>query len=340
MLGPVVVDIRSTELTDAERDRLRHPLVGSVILFSRNYKSAEQLSSLTSEIHALRSPPLLITVDHEGGRVQRFREPPFTRIPAMRDLGRLWDRDVLRACRTAVSTGYVIAAELRAFDVDFSFTPVVDVDWDRSSVIGDRAFHADTRVIAMLAQHLCYGLSIAGMANCGKHFPGHGWPVADSHFDLPVDERSAEQILKDAEQYRWLWLSLASVMPAHITYPAIDRPPAGFSKKWIDLLRGEFGYTGAVFTDDLSMAGARAAGSARAGAQAAIDAGCDFVLVCNDPAAADDVLAHLVWQRTPVFEERFARLLPRGPVYRLDELQAQAAYQSARADIAAWQREI
>jgi beta-N-acetylhexosaminidase len=337
MLGPVVVDLQSTELTAAERQRLLHPLVGMVILFKRNFASAAQLSALTAEIHALRSPPLLVSVDHEGGRVQRFREMPFTRIPAMAQLGRLWDRDVLLACRTAVSTGYVLAAELRAFGVDFSFTPVVDVDWQRSEVIGDRALHADTRVIAMLAHHLCHGLAIAGMANCGKHFPGHGWAAADSHFALPVDERPVADIFADSAPYRWLGLSLASVMPAHITYPAFDQPPAGFSKKWIDALRQEFRFTGAVFTDDLSMVGARAAGSARAGAQAAIDAGCDFVLVCNDAAAADDVLAHVVWSRTAAFEERLARLLPRGPAPAIDALQASAAYCAARADLDAWQ---
>jgi beta-N-acetylhexosaminidase len=340
VLGPVVVDIAGKELAPAERERLLHPLVGMVILFSRNYASPEQLRALTEEIHALRSPPLLITVDHEGGRVQRFRTPPFTHLPAMAALGKLWDRDVLTACRTAVSAGFVLASELRAFGVDFSFTPVVDVNWGRSAVIGDRAFHADTRVIAMLAEHLCHGLAMAGMSNCGKHFPGHGWAFEDSHFALPADDRAASDLMADAAQYRWLALSLASVMTAHITYPAVDRPPAGFSKTWVDVLRRDFGYVGAIFTDDLSMVGARAVGSARAGAQVAIDAGCDFVLVCNDPNAADDVLAHLAWSRTPIFEERLDRLLPRGPALDIDALQATAAYQQARADIDAWRAQI
>ena len=187
-VGPVVVGIDGLELSAEDRDRLAHPLVGMVILFSRNFESPEQLCRLTAAIHALRDPPLLIAVDHEGGRVQRFRNG-FTRLPAMRRLGELWDRDVLQACRVAASFGYVLASELRAHGVDLSFTPVLDLDWGRSGVIGDRALHSDPRVVAMLASHLCHGLAMAGMANCGKHFPGHGWAEADSHIAIPHDER-------------------------------------------------------------------------------------------------------------------------------------------------------
>ncbi len=203
-LGPVVVGIDGLELSGQERARLAHPLVGMVILFARNFDSPDQLCRLTAEIHALRDPPLLIAVDHEGGRVQRFRTG-FTRLPAVRRLGELWDRDVQLACRTAASFGYVLAAELRAHGVDLSFTPVLDLDWGRSSVIGDRAFHSDPRVVAMLASHLCHGLAMAGMANCGKHFPGHGWAEADSHVAVPSDDRGRSEILaQDAAPYRWL----------------------------------------------------------------------------------------------------------------------------------------
>lgn len=337
MLGPVVVDIEGKSLTAAERARLAHPLVGMVILFARNFATNEQLAELTAEIHALRAPPLLIAVDHEGGRVQRFRDG-FTAIPAMQELGRLWDQDVLLACRTAVSAGYVLGAELRAHGVDLSFTPVLDIAWGRSGVIGDRALHSDPRVVAMLANHLAHGLLLAGMANCGKHFPGHGWAEADSHVAIPVDERSLNEILHaDAAPYRWLGASLASVMPAHVIYSKVDRQPAGFSRIWIeDVLRGRLGFTGAVFSDDLSMEGARVAGDVVQSVQVALDAGCDFVLVCNDAAAAERTLSGLRWQRTDAFERRLGRLRPRGPAPTMDELRASETYRSAQADLQAW----
>jgi beta-N-acetylhexosaminidase len=336
-LGPVVVDVAGTSLTAAERVRLRHPLVGMVILFARNFQSLAQLKTLTDEIHALRSPRLVIAIDHEGGRVQRIRSEPFTRLPPMAALGRLWERDVLAACRAAVSCGYVLAAELRAFGVDLSFTPVLDLDWGRSGVIGDRAFHHDPRVVAMLAQHLCHGLTLAGMSNCGKHFPGHGWAEADSHTHIPSDERALDALIgADAAPYRWLGVSLASVMPAHVVYPQVDRLPAGFSRRWIqDILRGQLGFTGTVFSDDLTMEGARVCGSVENCAQVAIEAGCDFVLVCNDPAAADRVLGTLRWQPSVAFAERLARLQPRGEALAIDALVRTAAYCAARADVEA-----
>jgi beta-N-acetylhexosaminidase len=341
MLGPVVVDLEGPQLTAVERERLRHPLVGMVILFARNFVDCAQLAALTAEIRALREPPLAIAVDHEGGRVQRFRAG-FTPIPPMAALGRYWDRDVLGACRTAVSTGYVIGAELRAHGVDLTFAPVLDLEWNRSSVIGDRALHADARVVAMLANHLCHGLALAGMANCGKHFPGHGWPRADSHHAVPRDERPLEQILAaDAAPYRWLGVALASVMPAHVVYEQVDPLPAGFSRRWIEqILRGRLGFTGAVFSDDLSMEGARVAGGVLESAQAAIDAGCDFVLVCNDAAAADRVLDGLRWRRTAAFEQRLARIVPRGRAPAPEELRAAAAYRSACADVEAWRASL
>jgi beta-N-acetylhexosaminidase len=335
MLGPVVVDIAGTELTAEERKRLRHPLVGMVILFSRNFSNAAQLSELNKEIHLLRKPPLLIAVDHEGGRVQRFRDPPFTRIPPMAVLGAMWDRDVLLACKTARSVGYVIGAELRAQGVDLSFAPVLDLDWGPSGVIGDRAFHADARVVTVLASHVNHGLALAGMANCGKHFPGHGWAAADSHVDVPVDDRPLDVILAaDAAPYDWLGVGLAGVMPAHVVYPKVDPLPAGFSRFWLqDVLRSRLGFTGAIFSDDLSMAGARVAGGVVESAQAALDAGCDLILVCNDSGAADEVLRKLRWSPNPEFKARMAQLTPRGPVFDSARLAADPTYLSARAAV-------
>jgi beta-N-acetylhexosaminidase len=339
MTGPVVIDIAGLTLGAEDRERLEHPLVGMVILFARNYESPTQLRDLCDQIHAIRTPPLLIAVDHEGGRVQRFRSAPFTAIPAMDALGRLWDRDVLGACRTAVSIGYVMGAELRAHGVDLTFAPVLDLAWHRSSVIGDRAFHHDARVVAMLANHLCHGLSLAGMANCGKHFPGHGWAHADSHVDVPVDERALAAILDaDAAPYRWLGASLAGVMPAHVIYPEVDTMPAGFSHRWLQrILRRQLGFTGAVFSDDLSMEGAKVAGDTVARAQAALDAGCDFILVCNDAAAANQVLEGARWRRGAAFEERAARLTPRGTALGMDLLPQTATYRAARADVGSLQ---
>jgi len=338
VLGPVVVDIEGARLTDADRRRLRHPLVGMVILFARNYESAEQLQALAAEIHELRSPSLLIAVDHEGGRVQRFRQPPFTRIAAMARLGRLWDEDVLRASRTATAVGYVLAAELRAHGVDLAFAPVLDLDWGRSGVIGDRAIHRDPRVVTVLAAHLAHGMAMAGMANCGKHFPGHGWPAADSHVAMPVDERGRAEILgEDAAPYRLLGIALAAVMPAHVIYPHIDEKPAGFSARWIKgVLRRQFGFTGAVFSDDLSMEGASVAGGIATRGQAALDAGCDFILACNDPAGADELLAGIRWRRTPSFESRLARVAPRGTAASLDDLLRDPTYLAARKEVLAW----
>jgi beta-N-acetylhexosaminidase len=262
LTGPFVIGIDGKHLTDAERRRLQHPHVGGVILFMRNYENPAQLLELTAEIRAVRSPPLHISVDHEGGRVQRFR-PGFTVLPAMRRLGALWDRDVLFACRVATSVGYVIGSELRAHGVDFSYAPVVDVEWGRSEVIGDRSLHRDARVVTMLSSHLNQGLALAGMANCCKHWPGHGWAVADSHVAIPDDTRPVAEILAaDGAPYKWLGVGITSVMAAHIVYSQLDPKPAGFARRWIqDKLRGELGYTGAVFSDDLLMVGASGMGS-------------------------------------------------------------------------------
>lgn len=304
--GPVVVDVAGLELDPQDRERLRHPLTGGVILFARNFASAAQVAALTAEIRSIR-PSLLICVDHEGGRVQRFRDG-FTAIPPMRELGAHWDRDVLGACRRATELGRTIGTELRAVGVDLSFTPVLDLDHGPSGVIGDRAFHADARVVTMLARCLNHGLLLSGMANCGKHFPGHGFAHGDSHHEVPVDERDLATILaEDAAPYGWLGETLLSVMPAHVIYPRIDPQPAGFSKRWIQaILRRRLGFDGLIFSDDLTMEGAAVAGDIVARADAAFAAGCDMVLVCNQPQTAHHLLGALRWKRPKAFDRRLA----------------------------------
>lgn len=294
-LGPAVIDVEGTLLSDADRERLRHPAAGAVILFSRNYESPEQLTALTGEIERLREPALPICVDHEGGRVQRFREG-FSAIPAMRELGRLWDRNRTLARETARAAAYIIGAELAAHGVDFSFAPVLDLDYGTSSVIGDRALHFDPTAVGALGACLVQGFERAGIAAVGKHFPGHGYAQADSHVAVPRDERKFAEILrKDLVPFRMtIEAGLASVMPAHVIYTEVDPEPAGYSRYWLqEVLRGKLGFTGLVFSDDLSMEGASTAGGVAARARAAIGAGCDMVLLCNDPAGQEVLLESL-----------------------------------------------
>ncbi|WP_345798483.1 beta-N-acetylhexosaminidase [Castellaniella sp. MT123] len=315
--GPVMVDIDGLELSDAERLRLRHPQVGGVILFTRNFSDRAQLTHLCAEIHAARDEPLLIAVDHEGGRVQRFRTDGFTPLPAMRVFGRWYDQDPQAALHGATETGFVLASELRACGVDFSFTPVLDLDYEVSQVIGNRAFHEDPAVVSLLARALIQGLAQAGMAACGKHFPGHGAVAADSHLAIPVDDRPLAEILNaDAAPYGWLGdLVLPAVMPAHVIYPQVAPEPAGFSSRWVTgILREQFAYDGVVFSDDLTMEGASVAGDIRARARAALDAGCDMVLVCNRPDLADELLAALADRPLdPRAVHRIRRLMPTRP---------------------------
>ena len=312
-IGPVMLDVGGTTLAADDRRRVTHDGTGGVILFARNFASRVQLCALVAAIRGLR-PGLLIAVDHEGGRVQRFCTDGFVRLPAMRSLGALWDADpergALDATRAATATGYVLGADLVACGIDLSFTPVLDLDHGPSTVIGDRAFHRDPRVVALLAKSVMHGLLLAGMSNCGKHFPGHGHVAADSHVAIPVDERDLETILgDDAMPYAWLGASLASVMPAHVVYPAVDPRPAGFSPVWLqDILRGRLGFDGAIFSDDLSMEGASVAGDVVSAGRAALDAGCDMILLCNDGAGADRLLDGLVDARDPRSQERLARL--------------------------------
>jgi beta-N-acetylhexosaminidase len=324
-LGPLMIDLAGLSLSDLERQRLCHPLVGGLILFARNYQSPEQLERLTSEVHGLRSPALPIAIDHEGGRVQRCRDG-FTQLPAMRRLGACWDRDPQAALTAARELAYVLAAELRVRGVDLSFTPVLDLDWGRSSVIGDRSLHRDPAVVVELAAAFIEGLRSAGMAACGKHFPGHGWVEADSHVDLPVDTRRLDQLAPDLEPYRHL--PLDAVMPAHVIYPQVDWRPAGFSPVWIRLLREELGFDGVIFSDDLSMAGASVAGDIVARCTAAWEAGCDMLLVCNTPQSVADLLAR--WQPVadPLRAARVARLCPLTGASNWASLQQEATYQA------------
>jgi beta-N-acetylhexosaminidase len=332
--APLIIDIEGHQLSDVDRRRLAHPLVGGMILFGRNWHSRAQLTALCADIKSIR-PDLLIAVDHEGGRVQRFRTDGFTHLPSMRAIGELWGQDdkghpgsgVLKACEAATSTGFVLASELRACGVDFSFTPVLDLDHGQSGVIGDRAFARDPRAVSLLARSLMQGLLQAGMGNCGKHFPGHGAVQADSHTDIPVDRRGLKAILSDdAAPYPWLGSVLSSVMPAHVIYSRVDARPAGFSKRWLqDILRGQMGFQGAVFSDDLSMAGARQIEgrslSYTEAVRAALDAGCDLALLCNRSigggAELDQVLDELSeaavkghWLPSEVSEQRRLGLLP------------------------------
>lgn len=347
--APVVLDIEGLSLNDDDRRRLQHPLTGGLILFARNWQNRGQLTSLCAEIKSLR-PDVLICVDHEGGRVQRFKTDGFTHLPPMRRLGEMWMNDgrsptghgAMAAMDAASATGYVLASELRACGVDLSFTPVLDLDWGESTVIGDRAFHGDARVVTTLARAAMQGLLLAGMANCGKHFPGHGYVAADSHVAVPVDKRSLKAIMADdAKPYEWLSTVLTSIMPAHVIYPKVDSQPAGFSARWLqDILRGQLGFTGAIFSDDLSMEGASVAGSPTQGAIAALNAGCDLVLLCNQSLqggrAVDELLDGLQaalasgqWQASADSEARRLDLLPQTAPSTWNELMMLPQYQHA-----------
>jgi beta-N-acetylhexosaminidase len=349
--APVVLDVAGLALDDDDRRRLANPLTGGAILFARNWRDRRQLVDLVAEMKSIR-PDLLVCVDHEGGRVQRFRSDGFTPIAPMRALGEIWMDDghggrgsgAMRAIEAARAAGHVLAAELRACGVDLSFTPVLDLDHGGSNVIGDRAFHRDPRVVAVLAQSLMHGLLQTGMKNCGKHFPGHGFVRADSHVEVPVDGRPLAKILDDdARPYEWLAGTLASVMPAHVLYPKVDQRPAGFSERWLrEILRVELGFDGAIFSDDLSMAGARRIGDVEVtygeAAALALSAGCDLVLLCNqsiDGGAAVDTLlddlraaqARGQWHADPDSEARRRALLPQVAPLPWDELMHDPAYQ-------------
>ncbi len=309
--GPAIIDVIGSELTVEDRARLRQRATGGVILFARNYENSQQLRGLASEIRALR-PDILLCVDHEGGRVQRFRAG-FCPLPPMRRLGELWDHDRGAARSAARAAGLVIATELAAHGLDFSFAPVLDLDYGSSSVIGDRAFHAEPLAVGELAVALIEGLANGGMAAVGKHFPGHGYAAADSHVEVPCDERPLQQILaRDVAPYDpAIAAGLAAVMPAHVIYTKVDSEPAGYSRFWLQsILRERLGFTGMIFSDDLSMAGAGTARSIPERARAALVAGCDMVLLCNDPPG-QDLLLDALGEAEPVPPSRVARLRAR-----------------------------
>lgn len=354
--APLIIDVAGVELTDTDRQRLAHPLVGGLILFGRNWRNREQLTALCAQVKAVRQD-LLIAVDHEGGRVQRFRTDGFTHLPPMAAFGQLWlsaptrgegeGGPAMRATNAATAAGYVLGAELRACGVDLSFTPVLDLDYGESSVIGDRSFGRDPRMVAVLAQALMHGLRTSGMGNCGKHFPGHGFVKADSHLAIPVDRRSLKAILADdAAPYGWLSASLDAVMPAHVIYPKVDSRPAGFSARWLqEVLRRHLGFTGAIFSDDLSMEAARHIDgrgvSFTEAALAALGAGGDMVLLCNQSvvdggAPIDEAIESLSkalvqgdWEPNPASEERRQALLSQGQAMDWDSLMVSARYMHA-----------
>lgn len=333
--GPVMVDVHGFTLTAQEKARLSHPLVGGVILFRRNFDNVEQLKALTAEIRTLRTPELLIAVDHEGGRVQRFLDG-FTRLPPMNVLGEMWQQDQAAAHAAAENVGVVLAGELRACGIDLSFTPVLDLDWGRCAVIGNRSFHRDPHIVSELALALQRGLQQGGMSTCGKHFPGHGFVSGDSHFVMPQDDRTLDQLEADdlLPFARMAAAGMGSVMPAHVVYPAVDERPAGFSPVWLqDILRDKLHFDGVIFSDDLGMEGAAGVGGFVARADAALDAGCDMVLVCNQPERADEVLAGLQPPAQPRLADRLQRMAGTGTIAGWQQ-------QVLSADFAARQRAV
>jgi beta-N-acetylhexosaminidase len=289
-----MIDLEGTAVSAEERELLRHPLVGGVILFSRNYTDPAQLSELVRVIHAERSPPLIVAVDQEGGRVQRFREG-FTRLPALRRIGQLYDQDPEAGLTLARHHGWLMAAELISHGVDFSFAPCVDLDYGLSEVIGDRAFHARASVVSQLAIAYSHGMRDAGMSATAKHFPGHGAVVADSHHSLPVDRRELVDLDQELMPYRRLIDNgLPAIMVAHVQFPAVDARPASLSQRWVSgVLRGAMNFQGAIFADDLSMGGAAGFGDITARAEQALAAGCDVLPVCNDRPSVRQLLREL-----------------------------------------------
>jgi beta-N-acetylhexosaminidase len=333
-LGPLMIDLGGTHLSDEEQLLLRHPLVGGVILFTRNFIDSAQLEALTARIHGARTPPLIIAVDQEGGRVQRFKAG-FSALPAARRIGHEFDLEERAGLELARRLGWLMAAELRAHGVDLSFAPCVDLDYGASEVIGDRALHARAQVVAQLAVAYAHGMRAAGMAATAKHFPGHGAVVADSHLALPVDRRELADLQDDIAPYRLLIANgLAAVMAAHVVYPAVDALPASLSARWIEgVLRGELGFQGAVFSDDLSMAGAASAGDLPTRARLALAAGCDMLPICNNRPGVLTLLERLEPEPAPASQLRLVRMRGRDAM-NIAALQLSAPWQQSREALA------
>lgn len=333
-LGPLMTDFDGLELDSVDREILKHPLVGGVILFARNYSDPEQIRAVTDELHSLRSPKLLIAVDHEGGRVQRFRSG-FTELPSAAIIGKVYDDDPAAGLAFAEQCGWLMAAELRSVGVDFSFAPVLDLSNPASRIIDDRAFHKDPHCVARIAHAYVKGMHNAGMAAVGKHFPGHGTVVADSHVELPVDNRSYYDIANsDLITFRLLAPDIEGVMPAHIVYPAVDNEPAGFSSVWVkSVLRQELEFQGIVFSDDLNMAGAAEIGGVDERASVAIAAGCDVILLCNNRSGTERLISSFRAQVEPVTQVRLMRMHGKGNPGRLEQLADDERWLTASADI-------
>ena len=330
-LGPLMVDIEGKALTAEDREVLTHPLVGGVILFTRNFESIEQLDALVKDIHSLRQPRLLVAVDHEGGRVQRFREG-FTVLPPARAYGKAFDKDAKRGLELAEQGGWLMAAECLGLGIDISFAPVLDLDFGISSIIGDRAFHKSVDGVSRVATAWVHGMKRAGMAATGKHFPGHGGVAPDSHLELPEDPRTLVDLRqRDMQPFRRLIANnLAAIMMAHVVYPDVDHLPASFSRRWIrDELRGGMNFKGAVFCDDLSMQGAAGIGDYAERTRVALDAGCDMLPVCNHREGVIEILDNVATPEDPALHLRLARLHGRAN-YSFAELQQRAEWNQAR----------
>ena len=339
-MGPIMLDLRGPNLEEDEKEALLHPSVGGVILFSRNYQEPDQLRDLNAQIHRLRKPPLLIAVDHEGGRVQRFRSQ-FTRMPACRLYGQLYDTDQSLSLTVVEKAGWLMASELLSVGIDFSFAPVLDIDTSKSKVIGDRSFHHDCEVVTDLAKMFIKGMKFAGMAPVGKHFPGHGYVSEDSHVAIPIDNRPYQDIMMtDLIPFERLVNSgLAGIMPAHVIYPVIDEKPAGFSSIWLnDVLRTRIGFHGAIFSDDISMTGAEVIGSYIDRAQAALDAGCDMVLVCNNQAEAFKILEDLDVEKNPESQVRLMRMHGQSMDRTLKQLKQDSEWKSVVEELASMEK--
>jgi beta-N-acetylhexosaminidase len=324
-LGPLMIDLAGLKIEAEEQELLQHPLVGGVILFTRNYADPDQLTALVAAIHAARSPPLIVAVDHEGGRVQRFRSG-FSRLPPLRRIGQEFEADSRGATHLARRLGWLMAAELRAHGIDLSFAPCVDLDYGVSEVIGDRSFHARADAVAQLAVAYVHGMRDAGMAATAKHFPGHGAVRADSHLALPIDRRSLEDLADDLTPYRRLIDNgLPGVMVSHVQFPAVDEFPASGSARWVrGVLRGDLRFQGAVFADDISMAAARSLpGDIVARAERSLAAGCDVLPVCNDRPAVSKLLDELTVRPEPASQLRIVRMRGREAPSRLELTQSE-----------------